>query len=208
MSWQPVTHAAYLEKVGKDVDDLGPIYTMARLGWVVPAYVPQDQVASLADLNKPEVKDKLDGKIQGIDPGAGLMQASERAIQEYGLGYELVAASDAGMLAALERAERRKDWIVATSWSPHWMFSKWELRYLDDPKHVMGGLESVNALSRKGFYQDHPETYDFLCRFYIDLAALETMMFQAQSSSYEQAVDDFIAKNPKLIDYWATGKAA
>jgi glycine betaine/proline transport system substrate-binding protein len=39
MSWQPLTHAAYLEKVGKEVDDLGPIYTMARLGWVVPTYV-------------------------------------------------------------------------------------------------------------------------------------------------------------------------
>lgn len=208
MSWQPLTHGAYLERVGKDVDDLGPIYTMARLGWVVPTYVPEAELSSIEDLAKPAVAEKLGGKVQGIDPGAGLMQASEKAIKEYGLSYELVAASDAGMLAAVERAERRKEWIVATSWSPHWMFSKYQLRYLKDPKGALGGLETVNAVGRKGFYQDLPEAYAFLSRFNIDLPDLESIMFAAQSSSNEQAVDDFVAKNPKLVDYWVSGKVA
>ena len=208
MSWQPLTHGAYLERVGKEVDDLGPIYTMARLGWVVPTYVPESELSSIEDLAKPAVAEKLGGKVQGIDPGAGLMQASEKAIKDYGLKYELVSASDAGMLAAVERAERRKEWIVATSWSPHWMFSRWQLRYLKDPKGALGGLETVNAVGRKGFYQDLPEAYAFLSRFNIELADLESIMFAAQSSSVEQAVDDFVAKNPKLVDYWVSGKAA
>ncbi len=208
MSWQPLTHGAYLEKVGKEVDDLGPIYTMARLGWVVPTYVPESELSSIEDLAKESVSKQLGGKVQGIDPGAGLMQASEKAIKEYGLKYELVSASDAGMLAAVERAERRKEWIVATSWSPHWMFSKYQLRYLKDPKGALGGLETVNAVGRKGFYQDLPEAYAFLGRFHIELPDLEAIMFAAQASSVEQAVDDFVAKNPKLVDYWVTGKAA
>jgi glycine betaine/proline transport system substrate-binding protein len=208
MSWQPLTHAAYLEKVGKEVDDLGPIYTMARLGWVVPTYVPESELSSIEDLAKESVSKQLGGKVQGIDPGAGLMQASEKAIKEYGLSYELVSASDAGMLAAVERAQRRNEWIVATSWSPHWMFSKYQLRYLKDPKGALGGLETVNAVGRKGFYQDQPEAYAFLGRFHIALPDLEAIMFAAQASSVEQAVDDFVAKNPKLVDYWVTGKVA
>jgi hypothetical protein len=143
------------------------------------------------------VAKQLGGKIQGIDPGAGLMQASEKAIKTYGLDYELVSASDAGMLAAVERAERRKEWIVATSWSPHWMFSKYQLRYLKDPKGALGGLETVNAVGRKGFYQELPEAYAFLSRFNIELPDLESIMFAAQASSVEQAVGRLRRQEPE-----------
>nr|WP_295825973.1 glycine betaine ABC transporter substrate-binding protein [uncultured Azospirillum sp.] len=207
MSWQPLTHKPYLDKVGKDVVDLGPIYTRARLGWVVPDYIPVDQVKSIEDLKKPEVQQKLGGKIQGIDPGSGLMQASEKALKTYDLkGMQLVSASDAGMLAALERAMKRNEWIVVTSWSPHWMFANWKLRYLEDPKGALGGLESVNALVRKGFYQDHPEIFEFLNRMVLPIGDLEAMMQEARQTSYEQAVDNYIKNNKARIDYWVTGK--
>jgi glycine betaine/proline transport system substrate-binding protein len=207
MSWQPLTHKPYLDKVRQDVVDLGPMYTRAKLGWVVPAYVPESELKSIEDLKKPEVKQKLGSKIQGIDPGAGLMQASEKALKDYGLtDYQLISASDAAMLSGVERAERRKEWIVATAWSPHWMFAKSQLRYLEDPKGSLGGLESVNKLVRKGFYQEQPEAYEFLGRMVLPLADVEAIMFEAQNSSYEKAVDNYIAKNPDRIEYWVTGQ--
>jgi len=207
MSWLPVTHASYMEKVGDKIVPLGILYTNARLGWVVPDYVPEDQVRTIEDLKKEDVKKKLGGKIQGIDPGAGLMQASEKAINEYGLeGYELVSASDAAMLAAVDRATSRDEWIVATSWSPHWMFAKWDLRYLDDPKGVLGGLESVNKIVRKGFYQDHPDVYEFLNRMVLPISDVEAIMAEAQDSSYEEAIDKYIAENESRINYWVTGE--
>ena len=105
MAWLPDTHADYMERVKDDVVDLGTMYKGARLGWVVPDYVPEDQLASIEDLKKAEVMEKLDGKIQGIDPGAGLMQMSNTTIDDYGLGdYRLVSASGAAMTVALERA--------------------------------------------------------------------------------------------------------
>ncbi|HYF89736.1 glycine betaine ABC transporter substrate-binding protein [Azospirillum sp.] len=207
MSWQPLTHKPYLDKVGKDLVDLGPLYTRARLGWVVPDYIPVDQVKSIEDLKKPEVQKQLGGKIQGIDPGSGLMQASEKALKTYDLkGMQLVSASDAAMLAALERAMKRNEWIAVTSWSPHWMFANWKLRYLEDPKGALGGLESVNAIVRKGFYQDHPEIYEFLNRMVLPIGDLEAMMQEARQTSYEQAVDNYIKNNRTRIDYWVTGK--
>jgi glycine betaine/proline transport system substrate-binding protein len=207
MSWQPLTHKPYLDKVGKDLVDLGPLYTRARLGWVVPDYIPIDQVKSIEDLKKPEVQKQLGGKIQGIDPGSGLMQASEKALKTYDLkGMQLVSASDAAMLAALERAMKRNEWIAVTSWSPHWMFANWKLRYLEDPKGALGGLESVNAIVRKGFYQDHPEVYEFLNRMVLPIGDLEAMMQEARQTSYEQAVDNYIKNNKTRIDYWVTGK--
>lgn len=207
MSWQPLTHKPYLDKVGKDIVDLGPLYTRARLGWVVPDYIPVDQVKTIEELKKPEVQKQLGGKIQGIDPGSGLMQASEKALKTYDLkGMQLVSASDAAMLAALERAMKRNEWIVVTSWSPHWMFANWKLRYLEDPKGALGGLESVNAVVRKGFYQDHPEIYEFLNRMVLPIGDLEAMMQEARQTSYEKAVDNYIKNNKTRIDYWVTGK--
>src|SRR5690606_8386650 len=143
-----------------------------KLGWVVPTYIPEDQISSIADLKKDEVKDKLKGKVQGIDPGAGLTRLSKEAIDKYDLGYELVTASDAAMTAALDRAIRRKDWIVATGWSPHWMFGAYELRYIDDPENALGGVERVYTVARKGFQTDNPDVAEFLMRMHLPIAEL------------------------------------
>ena len=91
MAWLPKTHADYYAKVKDKVEDLGVLYGGASLGWVVPAYVPKAQLNSIPDMKKSAVHDKLGGKIIGIDPGAGLMRLSKKAIKDYGLSnYKLV----------------------------------------------------------------------------------------------------------------------
>jgi glycine betaine/proline transport system substrate-binding protein len=206
MSWQPDTHEDYLNKVGNSVFNLGLLYTKARLGWVVPSYIPESELSSIEDLKKPEVREKLDRTITGIDPGAGLTRLSKQAIDDYGLDYELQVSSGAGMTAALERAVRRNDWIVATGWSPHWIFGAYDLRYLRDPKGVLGSYERIHALARKGFYQDHVEAAGFLSRMQIPIKDLQSAMYDAQETSYEEAVIRYIETNPKRIDYWVTGE--
>ena len=206
MSWQPGTHADYLDQVGGDVVNLSLLYGNASLGWVVPDYVPEDQLNSIEDLKKASVKDKLDGKIQGIDPGAGLMRLSKETIEEYGLDYDLVSASGAAMTAALDRAINRDEWIVVTGWRPHWMFGRYDLRYLEDPKGTLGQAERVHAVARTGFYQDHVEAGLFLSRFFLPLEDLESAMAYAQDNSYEKAVDKYLEENGDRVNYWVTGE--
>jgi glycine betaine/proline transport system substrate-binding protein len=208
MAWLPLTHAPYMAKVGNQVVDLGPLYTRARLGWVVPDYVPKEQLNSIADLTNRDIGRKLGRQIYGIDPGAGLMQASEKTLKEYGLDrYRLISSSGAAMTAALSRAIRRKQWIVVTGWNPHWMFSRWQLRYLEDPKGTLGGRERIHALVRKGFYQDFPaEITEFLARMFIPMKELEAMMAAAEESGYDNATEDYIKNHATRIDYWVSGK--
>lgn len=206
MSWQPGTHEDYVKKVGDEVVNLGLLYTQARLGWVVPDYVPADMVGSIEDLGKAEVSDKLDATITGIDPGAGLTRLSKQAIDEYGLDYELQISSGAGMTAALDRAIRRKEWIVVTGWSPHWMFGAYDLRYLDDPKGVLGSFERVHAVARMGFYQDNVEAASFFSRVQIPIDDLQKAMYDAQETSYAEAVTNYIEQNPDRINYWISGE--
>lgn len=206
MAWLPGTHADYMDRVGQDIVNLGPLYGNARLGWVVPDYIPEEELASIEDLKKDSVREKLDGRITGIDPGAGLTRLSKDAIETYGLdGYDLQISSGAGMTSALERAVRRDEWIVVTGWSPHWKFGAYELRYLEDPEGALGGFERIHALVREGFAEERHDVAMMVSRMHLDLAVLEDSMFYAQENSYEEAVDRFIENNPEHVKYWVTG---
>lgn len=203
MAWLPDTHAAYWAKVKDKVVDLGPLYKGAKLGWAVPDYVPKDKLGSISDLKNAAVKDKLDSKIQGIDPGAGLMQLSEKTMKAYDLSdYTLVSASGAAMTAALARAESQHKWIVVTLWTPHWAFGRWKLRFLDDPKGTLGGPQHIDVVVRKGFTQDYPKVASFLKNMYIPLDMLQKAMYDARQTSYEKAVPKFIKDHPDMINKW------
>jgi len=203
MAWLPVTHADYYGKVKDRVETLGTIYEGARQGWVVPTYVPESEIASFEDLKKPDVQEKLAGKVQGTEPGAGLTRMSQQALKDYALdGYTLQISSEAGMLSAVDRAYRNEKWFVATAWSPHWMFGKYKMRYIDDPKKAIGGSEHVDILSRKDFKADNPAAAEFLSRMKIPLEDLEAGMSDAQETSYDAAVAKYIENHPDQIKNW------
>ncbi|MCH7343458.1 glycine betaine ABC transporter substrate-binding protein [Pelomonas sp. CA6] len=205
MAWLPGTHKSYWEKVKDDVEDLGALYTGARLGWAVPDEIPVGTLRSIEDLAKPEVREKLGSRIQGIDAGAGLMKLSEATIKTYGLDYKLLTASDAAMVSALDRAIQRKQWIVVTTWSPHWMFSQYKLRYLEDPKQTLGGAESIHGLARKGFTAAFPKAAAFVRNLKMPLADLEAVMLKARDSNAAKEAAAYVASHGELVNQWLTG---
>jgi len=202
MAWLPETHADYYKRVESKVDTLGTIYDGAKLGWVVPQYIPESEISSIEDLKKDEVKQKLGGTVQGIDPGAGLTRLSEQAIKDYGLNYKLQISSEAGMLTTVDRDMRSEKWFVATAWSPHWMFGKYKLRYIDDPKGALGKAEHIDILARKGFKEGNPKVAELLSRMKLPIPELEAAMFDAQQTSYDKAVDKYIADHPDRVKEW------
>jgi glycine betaine/proline transport system substrate-binding protein len=200
-AWLPATHKDYYESVKDKVEDLGPNLTGAKIGLVVPQYVT---INSIDELNS--VKDKLKGEITGIEPGAGIMKATENTIKEYGLDYKLQSSSSAGMAAALKKAEDNKDWIVVTGWTPHWKFAKWDLKYLEDPKGVYGGEEHISTIVRKGLKEDKPEVYAVLDNFQWEASDMEKVMLDIQGGMKpEEAAAKWINENQDKVKEW-TGK--
>ncbi|MFV0423579.1 glycine betaine ABC transporter substrate-binding protein [Oleidesulfovibrio sp.] len=199
-AWLPVTHGDYLKKVGKNTEDLGPIVGGARLGWAVPKYV---DINSMEELQANAAKFK--GKVIGIDPGAGLMKLSEKAMSEYGLkDMELVEGSGATMTAALADAIRRNEWVVVTAWSPHWMFGKWQLKYLEDPKGVLGGEEQIHTVVRADLKADKPEVYAFLDNFHYESSEQlqELMAWNQEGGTPLENARRFLKKYPELVASW------
>ena len=86
------------------------------------------------------------------------------------------------------------------------MFGAYDLRYLDDPEGVLGSFERVHAVAHIGFYQDNIDVASFLSRMQIPIADLQAAMYEAQETSYEEAVTNYIAANKARIDYWVTGE--
>ena len=77
---------------------------------VVPDYVYDGGIKSLADIGK--FKDKLDGKIYGIEPGndGNRIMLDMIATRTIGLdGFELVESSEEGMLSQAEKAMKGKE---------------------------------------------------------------------------------------------------
>lgn len=208
-AWLPDTHSDYFQKTAGKTVNLGPVYSRARLGWVVPSYVPKDKLDSIEDLTSDEVREKLDGKIIGIGPGAGLTRLSKKAMDEYGLkdaGYNLVISSGSGMTAALKRAINSEDWIVVTGWSPHWKFGRWDLRYIEDPKGVLGSIERADIVARTGFYREFPDVYEMLDRMTIPLDDVQAGMDMGEKKGYEAAAKHYVENHPEIVKHWITGE--
>lgn len=82
--------------------------------------------------------------IIGIDPGSGIMALTDEAVKDYGLkDWNVVTASSAAMTATLKKSYDRKKPIIVTGWTPHWMFSRYKLKFLDDPKKTYGTAEQI-----------------------------------------------------------------
>ncbi len=197
-AWLPGTHEAYLEQTQDDIVNLGPNLEGAKIGWVVPSYVT---VNSIDELN--DYADEFGGQITGIDPGAGLMAASEDALEEYGLDFDLISGSDAAMTAALERAINRDEWIVVTGWTPHWKFAAHDLKYLDDPLNVFGDAEHIATIVTPDLQERHPAVYNFLDNFFWTPEEMgEVMVYIEEGMEPYDAARQWISENPDRVQEW------
>lgn len=200
--WLPVTHGEYMNEVGDSVDNLGPNMHGAKIGLVVPEYVDID---SIEDLNS--VKDKFNGKITGVDPGAGIMNCTNKALKDYALDYEIVEGSGATMTAALKQAIQKEEWIVVTGWTPHWKFARWDLKYLDDPKKLYGEDEEIDTVVRKGLKEDMPDVYEFFDKFAWTSDDLSAAMILAEDmGDSKAAAHKWVEENQELVKSWLPEK--
>lgn len=165
---------------------------------------------SAKDKENDSVGSSVDYKITGIDPGAGIMEATDKAIEEYGLeDWTLIASSSAAMTASLKKAYDKEKPIIITGWTPHWMFSKFDLKYLDDPKNVYGGEEEIHTIGRKGLQKDHPEAYKVLSQFqWTEEDMGEIMVAIEDGDKPEKAAEDWVKNNKEKVSQWTEGASS
>lgn len=151
--------------------------------------------------------EQVDYNVIGVEPGAGLTGLAETTLESYDnlKDWDLKISSTAGMLGSLDKAISNEEPIVITGWTPHWMFSAYDLKILDDPKGTLGAEENIQTLARQGLQSDLPHAYEVLDRFNWQAEDMEQVMLDGQSMEYVEAAQKWIDENSDRVAQWTEG---
>lgn len=200
--WLPATHEAYIDQYGDKMEDLGSWFDQAQLTVAVNEDAPIDSLEELA-----ANADLFNNTIVGIEPAAGLTKVTEeQVIPGYGLdAMRFQTSSTVAMLTELKAATDAGENIVVTLWEPHWAYSAFPIKNLEDPEGKLGTAENIHSYSRAGFTAEHPEVAGWLKNFSMTpelLYSLEDAMFNKNSDAnqYEAIVAKWITENQEYVD--------
>lgn len=149
--------------------------------------------------------DNFGGEIVGIDAGAGVMEATENAIETYDSlsDFELIESSDAAMVAELDSHYQDEEWIAVTGWTPHWKFGEYDLKFLDDPENVYGEEETINALVREGLEEDAPDAHAFFDNYFMTDEEISGVMTKIQETGDELgSAEEWVEDNMDVVEEW------
>jgi glycine betaine/proline transport system substrate-binding protein len=110
------------------------------------------------------------------------------------------------MTATLKKAYDKEEPIIVTGWTPHWMFAKFDLKYLEDPKGVFGQDENIHTITRIGLSEDLPEAYQVIDRFNWTPDDMNIVMNDiVDGEEPEAAAAKWVEENADKVAEWTDG---
>ena len=109
------------------------------------------------------------------------------------------------MLAALDSAIKQQQPIVVTLWQPHWAFSRFPLKVLDDTQTAFGPPDEMQVVATKGWGEANPEAAGWLKNFKITPEQLSALMLEDPEWRQGSGAGDgqaWIAENQQVVDAW------
>jgi glycine betaine/proline transport system substrate-binding protein len=168
-------------------------------------------IADFADIAG--ARDALAGRIYGIEPGNDGNRLILDMIEAdaYGLaGFEVVESSEQGMLAQVERSNRRNEPVIFLGWEPHPMNANFDMTYLSGGDDWFGpdyGGAEVYTNTRAGYVAECANVGQFLSNLEFTLA-LENEIMGAilnDGAEPEAAAKAWLAANPDVLGPWLAG---
>jgi glycine betaine/proline transport system substrate-binding protein len=209
-NWMPSQTAdikPYLDD--KSIEQLAVNMEGAGYGIVVPQYVADAGVKSLADVGAQ--KDKFNGKFYGIESG----NDGNRIIQSFIddpknnlAGFELVESSEAGMLTEAEKAIKDNQWILFLGWTPHPIMGSMPLHYLDGVESAGFGPASVYTNTRAGWAAECANAGKLAANFKFTLEMVGNDMMKPvlnDGKDPKAVAMEWAKANPDTIKAWLDG---
>lgn len=161
----------------------------------------------------PKFKDKLSGKIYGIEPGNDGNRLIQGMIDDakWGLkGFEMVESSEQGMLSQVQRAQQDKKDIVFLGWEPHPMNTQFKMKYLTGGDDVFGpnfGGATVYTNVRAGYLNECPNVGQFLKNLKFTLGQESEVMglILGGESDGTKAGEKWLKAHPEVLTSWLAG---
>ncbi len=211
-NWMPTMEAdikPYLEN--KTVDSIRVNLEGAKYTLAVPKHTFDEGLKDFADIAK--FKDKLDGKIYGIEAGndGNRLILDMISANKFDLGgFELVESSEAGMLAAVQKAAGSKKDVVFLGWEPHPMNANIQMEYLSGGDDVFGpdfGGATVLTNTRAGYVAECPNVGRFISNLVFSLKMENEIMGSILNDSKDpaDAAREWLKANPDTVVPWLEG---
>jgi glycine betaine/proline transport system substrate-binding protein len=211
-NWMPTMEAdirPYLDD--KSVESLRMNLEGAKYTLAVPRKTYEAGLKSFADIAK--FKDRLGGKIYGIEPGNDGNRLILDMIEKdaFGLkGFELAESSEQGMLAQVARAVKKGEDIVFLGWEPHPMNANFDMAYLDGGDDWFGpnyGGATVHTNIRAGYVAECPNVGALLNNLEFSLKMENEIMggILNDGKDPQVAAKEWLSANQDVLEGWLKG---
>jgi glycine betaine/proline transport system substrate-binding protein len=197
--WIP-NQKEYLSEVEDDVEHLDPWFEgKTAQGIAVPYYM---DVQSLSELDQAGTD-----MINGIEHGSAVMpQIYNKVIPGYDLDMKLVESSTSAMLSELEKAYKTREPIVFFGWSPHWMNTRYDFRYLEDPRDLQGRFNDsaeISSIVKENLSEDDPVAYEFIKSITLSKEQINQMEADInEAGDPEAGVKTWLEDNRSVVRPW------
>jgi glycine betaine/proline transport system substrate-binding protein len=187
-----------------------PSLSDAQATLAVPDYVAAAGLKTFADIAK--FKDQLGGKIYGIEPGSGANTTIKTMIENNHFGlkdFKLIESGEAGMLAAVQRAVNRKEFVVFVGWTPHPMNINMKIDYLTGSEDVYGpneGAATVSTVTAPDYAQRCPNVNRLLENLTFTAAQESQLMVPImERHSAQDVAKKWLREHPEDLQRWLGG---
>lgn len=197
-AWLPHTEEHLWELYEDSLIKVSTSYDDVPLGWVVPSYMDVESVQDLVGNS-----DKYTDQIIGLSPGSGMTETSMEMMDDYGLDeYEYISSSESAMMANAVKFIEREEPVIFLGWRPHSMFTQFDLKFLEGQEDYFKS-DNVYVISYDGIQEKHPEVYDILSRWSIEVEDLEEIMYQHEENDipFIDLAEEWIENNRDQVDY-------
>jgi glycine betaine/proline transport system substrate-binding protein len=197
--WIP-NQKEYLSEVEDDVEHLDPWFEgKTEQGIAVPYYM---NVQSLSKLDHAGTD-----MINGIEPGSAVMpQIEDKVIPGYHLNMKLVESSTSAMLSELDKAYKMREPIVFYGWSPHWMNTRYHIRYLRDPRNLQGRFNDsaeISSIVNENLSEDDPAAYELIKSISLNKEQINQMEADInEAGDPEAGVKAWLEDNRSVVQPW------
>ena len=193
------------------VETLGANLEGAKYTLAVNQEIYDAGLKDFADIEK--FKDRLGGKVYGIEPGNDGNRLVLEAIKDPALkmdGFELVESSEAGMLAQVAKNTSAGKDIVFLGWAPHPMNANFKIQYLTGGDALFGpnfGGANVYTTVRQGYVAECPNVGKLISnlKFTMDMENKVMGEILNNGADPKAAALAWIKANPDALTAWLDG---
>ena len=89
------------------------------------------------------------------------------------------------------------------------MFTRFKLKFLEDPKGIFGKAETITAIARKGFGEQHPFVAKLIENIHTEHQRNQQtcwMMYHKMNIMKKNGAEKWVKEHQELVDSWIPRK--